>query len=174
MWGRAPLRFPFNREAAVRILVSQQPPAATPLRPTLAPAHAKSMMSPSCFQPMAKCAEGIRAGLLLPSTDSSQSLLWVFSLAWLRYLRVVLHTVLGFSYPILLHSFFPFIVSHLPHGLKLSPACFFSLSLLSFIGISLNKSLACLILSWHLLLRGSELTEDVNIQGNFMAPNCRK
>lgn len=149
--------------------MSRQLAAATPLGSIVALAHSKSMMSPSHYHPMVKCAVGIRARIFLPSVwelSNRQPLLWCFSLACLRYLRAALPAE---AYPII----FPFRVFYLLHVLKVSPGCLSSVSPFSFISISLKKSLTCLILSSCLLLTGSEPTEDIRIQ-EFMVPNCRK
>lgn len=69
--------------------------------------------------------------------------------------------VQGSSYPVLFPFLSPLQVSHLPCGLK---ALLASLGILLFILCRCfpNKSLACLISSWHLLLRRPELSQRKN------------
>ena len=98
--------------------------AATPLWPTLVLAHAKSMMLPSYSQPRAKNARCIQARLWvrLPSSDSS-----VFALGILTRLAKISQSCVTFNFRIFLLN--P--PSYLLHGLKVSSACLFSLSLIS-------------------------------------------
>lgn len=108
-----------------------------------------------------------------PAWDSpnGQSLVWGSSSAWLRYLRAeVQPEAFPAQFP-----FTPLSFDRGPcaHGLKISPACPFSLSPWSAIGKTPGNLLYvefCLDVHFWEMSEGLELTEHTRIQGSFIQP----